>query len=122
MKKILFISSIVSMLGFSSGCSVQSPETEFLIKEDKKSASVLFQYNKVMEEMQWYLADIDGYVPIEMEDCSLTEGWYARLTYKLWNNDLEREDFLAKCLEFRPGYLKSFEVQADYIIENRYIK
>ena len=90
MKKIILLTSIVTAMLTLTGCGSITPEANVLITKNSKSPAMVYQYNKVMEEMQWDLEDVENYVVIPVPDGMVTEEWYARLTFLLWNNDLEK--------------------------------
>lgn len=120
MKSLILISATLATLFLATGCSSKTPYSEILVKSGKSEASV-YQYSITMAEVQWQLSKNQNFKPLPVSN-NEDMNWYADLTYKIWNNEIEKEDFIAQAVEYKKGYRESFELIADSIIENKYVK
>ena len=118
-KKILLT---ISLLFVFTGCSVNNFNSMSSYKaEAPTSKSSLFSYFKSMEKVSSeynngsYMTNENIFSFSKDENIS----WFFDATFKLWNYDISKGEFLRKCTDNRLNEYTNFKNLADLIIKHR---
>ena len=109
MIRFLLIAGIASIL-LATGCASTIAPPDGILHTD--NPDTLAAYKAQMEHVVSVVDGTPDYkrIPLDTEE---QRGWFAELTFKYWDGQITREEFIKKSAARFPDYLASIELVAD---------